>query len=69
MELKNTEIIKLGNNGGVPCQKTWSCYPDGEVGFDVSDSCQLPRAAFKELGLQYPLPYAPNHNTEREKFY
>ena len=65
IELKKTEILKLGNNWGVRWEKTWFCYPDGEVAFDVGDSCQLPRAAFKELGLQYLLPYAPQPNTDR----
>jgi len=65
IELKKTEILKLGNNWGVRWEKTWSCYPDGEVACDVCDSCQLPREAFKELDLQYPLLYAPNPNTDR----
>ena len=65
IELKKTEILKLGNNWGVRWEKTWSCYPDGEIAFDVCDSCQLPRKAFKELGLQYPLSYPPKPNTDR----
>jgi 7-cyano-7-deazaguanine synthase len=66
IELKKTEIIKLGNNGGVPCEKTWSCYVGSEVAAgDVCDSCELRLAAFNKLGLQEPLPYAPNHKTER----
>jgi len=49
-------------------EKTWSCYPDGEVACGVCDSCHLPRAAFKELGLQDPLPYAPKPNTDDKNF-
>ena len=65
IELKKTEILKLGNNWGVRWEKTWSCYPDGEVACGVCDCCHLPRAAFKELGLQDPLPYPPKPNTDR----
>lgn len=65
IELKKTEIIKLGNNLGVPWENTWSCYAGGEVACGVCDSCQLRLAAFNELGLQDPLPYPPNHHTER----
>jgi len=68
IELKKTEILKLGNNRGVPCEKTWSCYVGGEVAGGVCDYCELRLAAFNELDLQEPLPYAPNHKTEREKF-
>lgn len=65
IELKKTEIIKVDNNWGGRWEKTWSCYPNGEVACGVCDSCHLPPAAFKELGLQDPLPYPPNPNTER----
>jgi 7-cyano-7-deazaguanine synthase len=46
IELKKTEIIKLGNNGEVPCEKTWSCYVGGEGAGDVCDSCELRLAVF-----------------------
>jgi 7-cyano-7-deazaguanine synthase len=68
IQLKKTEIIQLGNRLGVPWQNTWSCYSDGGTGdlplaCGVCDSCQLRRAAFSELGLQDPIPYAiPQRN-------
>ncbi|WP_333211326.1 7-cyano-7-deazaguanine synthase [Microcoleus sp. AT9b-C2] len=40
MELKKTAIIKLGNNGGVPCKKTWFCYGGGKVADGVGNSCE-----------------------------
>ncbi len=58
ISLKKTEIIKLGNKLGVPWEKTWSCYEGGELACGLCDSCRLRLAAFKELGLRDPLPYA-----------
>ena len=57
INLKKTEIIHLGNNLGVPWEKTWSCYAGEEIACGVCDSCQLRLAAFAELGLKDPLPY------------
>lgn len=58
INLKKTEIIQLGNTLGVPWQETWSCYAGDDVACGVCDSCQLRLAAFAELGLKDPLPYA-----------
>lgn len=56
--LKKTEIIQLGNHLGVPWEHTWSCYAGGDVACGVCDTCRLRLAAFAELGLRDPLPYA-----------
>ena len=58
IELKKTEIIQLGNQLGVPWEQTWSCYAGGENACGVCDSCRLRLAAFEELGLKDPVPYA-----------
>lgn len=58
IKLKKTEIIQLGNQLGVPWEKTWSCYAGGDVACGACDSCRLRLAAFAELGLQDPLPYS-----------
>jgi 7-cyano-7-deazaguanine synthase len=58
IDLKKTEIIELGNKLGVPWELTWSCYAGNDVACGVCDSCRLRLAAFAELGLQDPLPYA-----------
>ena len=58
IELKKTEIIQLGNKLGVPWEQTWSCYAGGETACGVCDSCRLRLAAFEELGLKDPVPYA-----------
>lgn len=58
IDLKKTEIIQLGNHLGVPWEQTWSCYAGGDVACGVCDACRLRLAAFAELGLEDPLPYA-----------
>jgi len=57
IDLKKTEIIQLGNQLGVPWEKTWSCYAGSEKACGVCDSCRLRLAAFTDLGLTDPLPY------------
>lgn len=58
INLRKTEIIQLGNKLGVPWDLTWSCYAGGDVACGVCDSCRLRLAAFAELGLVDPVPYA-----------
>ncbi len=58
INLKKTEIIKLGNQMGVPWELTWSCYAGDDIACGVCDSCRLRLAAFAELGLKDPLAYA-----------
>jgi len=60
LHLKKTEIIQLGDHLGVPWHLTWSCYAGEKLACGVCDSCRLRRAAFVELGLSDPLPYADN---------
>ncbi|WP_159790098.1 7-cyano-7-deazaguanine synthase QueC [Sodalinema gerasimenkoae] len=58
IHLKKTEIIQLGNQLGVPWEKTWSCYAGEAVACGVCDSCKLRLAAFEALNLTDPIPYA-----------
>lgn len=57
IDLKKTEIIELGNQLGVPWEKTWSCYAGADLACGVCDSCRLRLAAFAELGLPDLLDY------------
>lgn len=57
INLKKTEIIRLGNVLGVPWHLTWSCYAGGNRACGVCDSCLLRLAAFNELGLIDPIEY------------
>lgn len=50
IDLKKTEIVRLGDRLGVPWDKTWSCYSANPVPCGVCDSCLLRAAAFAELG-------------------
>lgn len=62
IDRSKTDIIQLGNELGVPWEKTWSCYSQG-IGDNpvracgVCDACQLRLAAFAQLSLWDPLPY------------
>lgn len=58
INLRKTEIIQLGNQLGVPWEKTWSCYAGEDLACGVCDSCQLRLAAFAQLGIPDPVPYA-----------
>lgn len=69
ISLKKTEIIQLGNRLGVPWEKTWSCYAQAKsetmpVACGECDACRLRLAAFEELGLNDPLPYATGKQVE-----
>jgi len=42
---------------GVPFERTWSCYREGEKACGGCDSCTLRLRAFAEAGVPDPLPY------------
>ena len=57
IDMKKTEIIRLGIALGVDYSLTHSCYDPGEHGDPCGrcDPCRLRAAAFAELGIQDPL--------------
>lgn len=57
LKMNKAEIIKLGNNLGVPYQYTWSCYNGREKACGKCDSCKLRLKGFMEAGLEDPLEY------------
>lgn len=52
------EIVKLGAALSAPFHLTWSCYRDSDQACGVCDSCALRLRAFKEAGIDDPIPYA-----------
>ncbi|XFA73171.1 7-cyano-7-deazaguanine synthase QueC [Thermosynechococcaceae cyanobacterium Okahandja] len=62
IDLHKADIIRLGNEYGVPWAQTWSCYSDeAPLACGRCDACRLRLAAFAALGLEDPLPYAVTH--------
>ncbi|MBP7146151.1 MAG: 7-cyano-7-deazaguanine synthase QueC [Acidobacteria bacterium] len=51
------EIVRTGIALGVPFGLTWSCYQRDAVACGRCESCRLRRKAFREAGIDDPLPY------------
>ncbi len=56
--MTKADIVRKGEELGVPWKLTWSCYQGGERACGVCDSCQLRLKGFREAGVKDPLPYA-----------
>jgi len=57
IHLKKAEIVKLGKRLAVPFQYSWSCYRDQDLACGTCDSCILRLKAFRDAGMQDPIPY------------
>jgi len=55
--LKKKDIVLMGKSMGVPFERSWSCYREGETACGACDSCALRLRAFAEAGVEDPLPY------------
>lgn len=55
--LSKAEIVKKGIELGVPFEKTWSCYREGEKHCGRCSSCELRKKAFKEANVEDPTEY------------
>jgi len=55
IDLKKSEIILKGAELGVPFEKTWSCYRNGEEPCMECESCLLRAKGFAEAGVPDPL--------------
>jgi 7-cyano-7-deazaguanine synthase len=59
IQLRKSEIVKLGAELGAPLEMSWSCYKREDVACGECDSCALRLRGFREAGLRDPIPYAP----------
>lgn len=57
IDLKKSEIVKLGQRLKSPFELTWSCYRNSEVACGDCDSCALRLRAFHTAGIADPIPY------------
>lgn len=57
IQLKKSEIIRLGLELRAPLHLTWSCYQSEDAACGVCDSCLLRLRAFAEAGATDPIAY------------
>jgi 7-cyano-7-deazaguanine synthase len=58
IHMRKSEIIRRGLELGAPLELTWSCYSAEERACGRCDSCALRLRAFREAGIEDPIPYA-----------
>jgi 7-cyano-7-deazaguanine synthase len=58
IQLRKSEIVRLGLELGAPFDLTWSCYSRQDQACGVCDSCVLRLRAFAAAGATDPIPYA-----------
>jgi 7-cyano-7-deazaguanine synthase len=58
IHLRKAEIIRRGISLDAPLRLTWSCYRAEERACGACDSCALRLRAFREAGIEDPIPYA-----------
>ncbi len=61
--MSKADIVRKGEELGVPWALTWSCYRGEEKACGVCDSCQLRLKGFREAGVKDPIPYARRPRT------
>jgi len=57
LHMSKAEIVKRGLELGAPFQHSWSCYRNNDVACGTCDSCFLRMKAFREAGINDPIPY------------
>ena len=63
ISMSKADIVRKGEELGVPWKLTWSCYLGGERACGACDSCQLRLKGFREAGVEDPLPYRRRAHT------
>ena len=66
VHLLKKDIVLMGKSMGVPFERSWSCYREGEKACGACDSCALRLRAFAEAGVPDPLPYETRPDYRRE---
>jgi 7-cyano-7-deazaguanine synthase len=62
ISMKKFEIVRRGIELSAPLNLTWSCYVESEVACGNCDSCALRLRAFREAGVEDPIPYLLDSN-------
>jgi 7-cyano-7-deazaguanine synthase len=57
IDMKKSEIVKLGHSLHAPFELTWSCYKSSGRACGRCDSCALRLRAFREAGVKDPIKY------------
>jgi 7-cyano-7-deazaguanine synthase len=57
IQMRKSEIIRLGLELGAPLDLTWSCYSREDRACGVCDSCVLRLRAFQDAGSADPIAY------------
>ncbi len=57
IRMRKSEIVRLGVELGAPLHVSWSCYSGDETACGVCESCVLRLRAFREAGVDDPIPY------------
>ena len=58
IEMRKSEIVRLGVELGAPFHVSWSCYSGESEACGVCESCVLRLRAFRDAGAVDPIPYA-----------
>lgn len=57
IKLSKQEIIKRAVELEAPLNLTWSCYKNSDKACGICDSCALRLRAFRQAGIEDPVPY------------
>jgi len=57
INMRKSEIVRLGTALEAPLHLTWSCYRAGEAACGDCDSCALRLRGFREAGIEDPISY------------
>jgi len=57
IDMSKADIVRRGQELGVPFEMTWSCYQSGDVACGDCESCRLRLRGFAGASVEDPLPY------------